>query len=239
MTDNPNSALYWLPLLEQAGLSGLPTLFVPYDHQATVYAMEATDATAIPGWETLILDVWKACVKVGLPAFVRTDQASAKHDGPRSYRVDVEDDVRRVLSFTVQDNEMKFWPFGPYPSAFMVRAWLDLAAPFTAFGGHRVAREWRYFAAPDGVRCRHFYWPHEAIIDADDDTWPVLLEVLSAQEPPPGLALAAVRAANVLTASPEWSIDFAEDADGAWWLIDCATAETSWHPEDCPNAGPT
>jgi hypothetical protein len=27
---------------------------------------------------------------------------------------------------------------------------------------------------------------------------------------------------------PNWSIDFALDADGQWWLIDCAPAEMSW-----------
>jgi hypothetical protein len=27
---------------------------------------------------------------------------------------------------------------------------------------------------------------------------------------------------------PNWSIDFALDADGEWWLIDCAPAEMSW-----------
>jgi hypothetical protein len=27
---------------------------------------------------------------------------------------------------------------------------------------------------------------------------------------------------------PNWSIDFALDADGGWWLIDCAPAEMSW-----------
>ena len=31
-----------------------------------------------------------------------------------------------------------------------------------------------------------------------------------------------------------WSIDFAKDSEGRWWLIDMALAEQSWHPE-CKN----
>jgi hypothetical protein len=26
-----------------------------------------------------------------------------------------------------------------------------------------------------------------------------------------------------------WSVDFAKDRDGKWWLIDIALAEQSWH----------
>jgi D-alanine-D-alanine ligase-like ATP-grasp enzyme len=28
-----------------------------------------------------------------------------------------------------------------------------------------------------------------------------------------------------------WSVDFAQDEAGKWWLIDMARAESSWHPK--------
>ena len=40
----------------------------------------------------------------------------------------------------------------------------------------------------------------------------------------------AEKVAKVLKGN--WSVDFACDVSGAWWLIDMATALHSWHP-DC------
>jgi len=40
------------------------------------------------------------------------------------------------------------------------------------------------------------------------------------------MALRAVRAVG----KGSWSVDFALDANGKWWLIDMALAADSWHP---------
>lgn len=39
-------------------------------------------------------------------------------------------------------------------------------------------------------------------------------------------------AAGEVTEDTAWSVDFAEDRDGNWWLIDAALVEDSWH-SDC------
>lgn len=233
MTD-VNSAEFWLPKITAIPILpgvGIPrTVVVPYAHEHAMAAFE--DGADWPAWDDLLEAVWAAVEEVGVPAFVRTDLASAKHDGPGSYRIEKRDDIPAVLSLTAQDNEMKFWPLGPTPNAFLVREWLNLDAPFSAFGGHPIAREWRYFASRKGVDCRHFYWPEHALRAADTEGWELLLSAMAADDPPDFLDVVACQAASVCsTGADGWSVDFAQDRDGKWWLIDMATAATSWHPD--------
>lgn len=223
------SARHWLPRLAAAGISVPDTVIMPYDHRAVVAMMEGADDDR--AWGDLLVRCRDAAPTVGWPVFVRTDLASAKHDGPASYRADGPEDLPRVLSFTVEDSEVKFWPGGPTPSAILLRRWLDLDAPFRAFGGHPIAREWRLFASPDGVACSHFYWPADAILDPDRPHWEFLLAGLAADTPTVDLRGLAVRAAAACPEVPAWSIDFAADVHGTWHLIDMAPADLSWHPE--------
>lgn len=228
---DPNSARYWLPRIEAIAGNGLQTpktFVVPYDHQAAVDSI--SDGVFWPEWESVQAAVWEICQRLG-GAFVRTDLASAKHDGPSSYKITTKDDVAGVLSLTIQDNELKFWPAGPYPTAFLVREFLDLAAPFRAFGGHPIAREWRYFATAEDLVCKHFYWPEDALLQPDTEGWQKLLMEMASHPPPIELNEIAVRAADACPAAKEWSVDFAQDTDGCWWLVDMATAASSWHPD--------
>lgn len=228
---DPNSARYWLPRIEEIVNDGLlmpKTIVVPYDHVAAAGLME--DGIEWGGWETTKQAVWEAAEELG-GAFVRTDLASAKHDGPSAYKVTTQADVERVLSSTIADNEIKFWLTGPVPTAFLVREFIELAAPFTAFGGHPIAREWRYFATALESPCKHFYWPEEAILSANTEGWEKLLADLAGEPPPIELDEIACRAAEACPAAGEWSVDFAQDVDGIWYLIDMATADASWHPD--------
>lgn len=226
----PNSARYWLPRIEAlTGVLTPKTIVVPYDHAAAMDAIE--DGVEWPEWEATVGMVWAATQRFGGAAFVRTDLASAKHDGPSSYKITTQEQVDRVLSFTIQDNEMKFWPTGPWPTAFLVREFIELAAPFRAFDGHPIAREWRYFATALESPCSHFYWPEDSILAPDTEGWEKLLADLAGEPPPKELDDIACRAAEACPAAPAWSVDFAQDVDGCWYLVDMATAESSWHPE--------
>jgi len=46
----------------------------------------------------------------------------------------------------------------------------------------------------------------------------------------------AIEAAKVCDG--RWSVDFARDRSGKWWLIDMALMAASWHWPGCPNGGP-
>lgn len=231
MNAQPVSALYWLPLIEKAGLPSPRTIIVGYDHPALVGMIEGeTDYSA---WPQIVETIWEAVQVVGPPAFVRTDLASAKHDGPTSYKVIDKDGLVEALSWTCQDNEIKFWMQGPTPQAFLVRRWLNLPAPFVGFRGHPIAREWRIFASQaDGVVCSHFYWPEDALEDhVESEGWQVARDQMESERYPVELLGMAHTAARVCDAVSNWSVDFAADDEGRWWLIDMAPAELSWHPE--------
>ena len=248
MKSNFNSATYWLPRMEHA-IRQPKTVFVDYDHRAVLGLMCEEPAKAdVESLEAIVAKVKEALVVVGVPAFLRTDQSSAKHAGPIAYKIERadEDVIRRVILATAEDNEMKFM-CGPAPTKLLVRQWLDLDAHFTAFGGHPIAREWRFFASREGAECWHFYWPKSAVKGsakpgaALEVGWESAYEAISEPLHPfdcTGLGHLAKLAAFLChdEQAKRWSVDFAKDKTGRWWLIDMAVAEDSWHPGTCPTS---
>lgn len=229
---NKNSSRIWLPVVERLGIMSPKTIVVPYDHHEAVGFL---DEQGDPG--PLVAKVQDACRKIGYPCFLRTDLASAKHDGPDAYMIGSPSQAFSRIMRTVEDNELKFWLERHGPSAFLVREFLDLDAPFTAFRNLPIAREWRIFADKDRVLCAHPYWPKEALeghVNAPAG-WSRILD--SMHEPPEDVRDLHKIAVSVAAAiGGAWSVDFAMDKKGTWWLIDCATAEDSWHWPGCPTA---
>lgn len=230
MKPDPNSAMIWLPSVTAANLPIPTTELVRFDNATMWCEIGEGDGPGDPiDWPAMVA----AATRIGFPCFVRTDLSSAKHNGPTDYRCGSAEDVVRIVRASFYDNCMK----DLFPTAILFRQWLDLDATFRAFGwgeeGHPIAREWRIFADKDGVRCRHFYWPAEAIDDHDptEPDWRDRLAALAVIEPDEMAALDTMAVAAVATLDGEWSVDFARDKAGKWWLIDMATARSSWHPE--------
>ncbi len=235
MTGNPNSSNVWLAPITAARLPVPETWVVPYSHAGCISLFDGAPSAE---FDRLVDAVTKAAEMIGYPVFVRTDLASAKHSGTRAFKVESADQVASRLLSTIEDNELKFWTeIGP--TAFLVRRYLDLPAPFTAFGGLPISREFRFFADSDRVICRHPYWPADAVerhIDGErPDNWREMMwdlrhkmgEINAIDE----MAIAAARACG----GGRWSVDFAQDRDGKWWLLDMATMEQSYHWPGCPN----
>lgn len=237
---NRNSALIWLPKIEAAGLPTPKTIVVPYEHEEVVAFLEGgADEKAT---RSLYDVITVACDEIGWPCFIRTDLASAKHAGPDAYLARDRQNVWRAILKTVEDNEMKFWLESMAkggPQAFMVRQFLDLDHSFTAFGDLPISREWRLFAGPDGLICGHPYWPEEAIEFWNKTEGPAgWKDLLADHHKKPDnfdqltdMAVQAVKACG----GGEWSVDFAMDKSGKWWLIDMALKEDSWHWPGCPH----
>jgi len=228
---DPNSALVWFPPIERAGLPVPRTEFVEYDPYSLFPLLDGQPIGDFPMGK-----LEEACGRVGYPCFLRTDLASAKHEGLGSFKVTGPDDLPRAVFSTFESNCLK--DLAPFTRAFMVREWIGIPAAFTAFGGLAIGVEWRFFAGQDGVRCHHFYWPAEAFRYSFERgggpaDWQERLDHLRTEPSPATLgrleemALDAVRAVG----AHEWSIDFALDDAGRYWLIDMARAETSWHPD--------
>ncbi len=231
---DPNSMLYWFPKIEQAGLPVPRTVLVRFDNRTVWPAMDGKPIPDAP-WD----EFKAAATEIGLPCFLRADQSSAKHDGPTAYRLDDLAKVESLIVRTFEDNGLKDLTV----HAFAFREWLDLDATFTAFGwgnaGHPIAREWRVFADSEKCWCAHFYWPDTAIeqYNPSASNWRELLAAMSndlSDDTRSMLEALAVSAVRALGGSPlqRWSVDFAQDRAGKWWLIDMAVARMSWHP-DC------
>jgi hypothetical protein len=229
---NPNSALIWLPKITDAGLPVPKTIIVPYVHHE---CLSIFDGQASSEFSRLSDAVMVAAKEIGFPVFIRTDLTSAKHSGPNAYKID-SDGHNGPIAETLEDTEMKMWLEPRGPEAFLVREFLVLNAPFTAFRDLPIAREFRFFADADGVKCWHPYWPPESIEEhrPSCDDWRSKLDAIQSN-PPSDLFVMAVEAAKAC-GGRSWSVDFCQDVNGKWWLPDMATAADSFHWEGCPDA---
>jgi len=229
---NRNSALIWLPKIDALGMPTPKTLMVPYNHNAIIAGMESGKRMDIA---PLIREVVEVCEEIGWPCFIRTDLGSAKHSGPSAYLADNPASINRIIYRLVEDQELKFWMTGKPPKVFMVRQFLDLDAAFTAFHGLPISREWRFFADGEKVQCFHPYWPEDVLKEQNlAEGWDrVLADHHTMPECFDKLAEMAVMAAGVC--GGDWSVDFAMDKTGKWWLIDMAVKDDSWHWPRCPN----
>lgn len=236
---NRNSSLIWLPAIESAGIPTQKTISIPYSHGKCAPIFDGVESGE---FTRLIIAVREAVEKIGLPAFVRTDLGSAKHSGPAAYRLGEAGKEAGPLFRLLEDQEMKFWLEPEGPKAILVREFLSLESKFTAFSGLPVNREFRFFSDGLNVLCAHPYWPAEAIEDHVDarkfPDWRKDLEKLHVPPSPQemyllvGMALSVVREIG----HDRWSVDFAQDTSGKWWLIDMAVMEDSYHWPGCPES---
>lgn len=239
---NPNSARYWFPKVAAARIPVPKTKFLRMAKGPLWKMLDGampigSEASSLQSMVTKTIEIQK--LWRGPPLFVRSDLASAKHDGPIAYQIPrnaTPGTVVRVLRNTFEDNLMK----DQNPDWFMIREWLDLVYCFRAFVGHPIAQEWRYFATSEKVVCKHFYWPEDSITFLDKRAhepadWRKQLAKLASISPPAILSDYAVKAAKVCNTVPMWSVDFAHDIHGDWYLIDMAVAKDSSHGWDgCP-----
>lgn len=231
---NKNSAVIWFNAIKDS-LPVPKTILVEYNHPEFIAAIEGNPMVDKEEIAKTIDNAKDACNEIGWPCFVRSDLTSAKHSGPSHYLIKDESVLSKVLFLTAEDNEMKLWPFSS-PTHFMIREFLKLNYDFTAFSDLPIAREFRLFADNSQVYCIHPYWPEET---------------LEFKEPPPGwqeqlkkhheipdevedIKSMAIKACSLID-NDKWSVDFAQDINGKWWLIDMAHAEDSYHWEGCIN----
>lgn len=229
------SSMWWFPRVEAVGLPVPKTLHVPCEGLDLARLM---DGETPDGYEEMLNSVRQAADTIRYPVFIRTDQTSAKHDGPKAYRCEGPGDLPTALFYTFDHAFMA--GVNQFVRAVMVREWLDLRAGFSAFHGHRIAREFRVFANAGVERtCLHPYWPETAIEFWSEDEPDKWREVLKRQNTIDTYESAMLRVMARRAADecghihPAWSVDLAQRLDGSWVLIDMACAEVSYHPEPC------
>lgn len=235
MNINRNSAIIWLPPIQDT-LPVPKTIMVEYDHVQFVAALEGEDNKEYIGGKMNEIEI--ACENIGWPCFIKTDLTSAKHNGPSSYLATSKEDLLKVVMRTVEDSEMKLWPFAR-PTHFMIRRFLELNYSFTAFEDLPIAREFRLFADHTKVYCVHPYWPVDSLRfnkgKKPKDWERQLAKHHELPEEIQSIEEIAIKACTLINTGHIWSVDFAQDKYGNWWLIDMAHAEESYHWPGCVN----
>ena len=225
-----NSMLYWWPKVKELQAE------IPMPKTIIINAGYAILAKCLDGEPLPIIlkdRLWEAAGQLGYPVFMRTDQASGKHEWQNTCFVRDEISLVQNLYNLIEWNECAGFLGLPY-EAIVLRKYIPLEAPFKAFYGEMpVARERRYFVRDGQIICHHPYWPEDAIRfprGQEPAGWRDLLRELNT-EPEDEVALLSGYAAIIGRRLPGyWSVDFAKGQDGVWYFIDMAEGHRSWHP---------
>lgn len=232
---------YWWPRLAEVDVPTPQTVGVGMQEEQIEDSSDAEGGFTIK--RPVTEDVIDAIETVGgPPAFLRTDQASAKHRMEKASKVDSlgEETVGVHVWNVIEHNEMAGFVGLPYKT-FYIREWLDLAAEFTAFTGTPIAPELRFFLLGGEVMQNGFYWTEDAIRRPDADDWRErhveLRRTAFSDELNDAARFFAKRVADEFDTG-YWSVDFALTTHDKWYCIDMAPGELSWHPESCEQLVP-
>lgn len=229
------SLCHWFPKVKDLGIP-VPRTQICYVDRSQMYRSIAGEQ--LPREYYRMFDQAVRDVR-GYPLFIRTDLSSGKHLWKTTCYV--EDGVNllpNILRLCEANGTADIPGLSLQFEAIIFREFLDLATGFTAFRGEMpINKERRYFVRDGAVVCHHPYWPSESILGRTKDaTWQEKLTALNAEDEEE-IATLTSYAERVGGRLPGfWSIDFAQTANGAWYLIDMADGGRSFHWEGCKAA---
>lgn len=234
----------WFPVVKRLKIPAPKTVIVPLSKEEIEGFSEEVISSDVG------VRILEAAKGFGFPFFLKTDQASGKHQWKDSCFVTdskrIDKHVHEIVCFHLMADF-----FGIPFKSFVVREYIPLEAPFVAFTGEMpIAKERRYFVRAGRVECRHEYWVEGAVAEGVEvlteiagfkkvrqvppSNWRELLTQLNTQtsDEIPILTDYAERVGKEL--GGYWSVDFAKTRMGWWSLIDMARGEISYHIEGCP-----
>jgi hypothetical protein len=227
--EDESSLLNWYPKIE----GKIPTpatkiLTLTKDEYRSLYSL----LDGKPVSKSLEKKITKMAQVMQEPFFLRSDQASGKHEWKDTCYVTDRTKVMRHITALVEWHACADM-MGVRFTALVFRDYLPLQSQFTAFNGMPVSPEWRYFVSDGKITCRHFYWEDDAIWKPSRKDWKPVLHKMWKTTSEENRVLE-----NYATIFSEnnpgfWSVDFALTRDRGWVLIDAARGEVSWHPAEC------
>jgi len=226
MEEEENSMKNWLPKLREIDVNIPETIMVDAEKFPD-------DEDAMIGYDKEKLE--EAVDELGYPVFIRTDQASAKHEMDRISKVESKEKLHGKVHMLADDNLSKGL-FGVQFSGIAVREWLNIKHNFKAFPGNLpIGYEIRAFVRDGEIECKHFYWIKDAIEKTSfkPDGWEEKLdktkeETMARWDEVENIVL---KVANEFDGW--WSVDLALTEDDEWYVIDMARGEDSFHPPSC------
>ena len=222
-----NSMTFWFPMLLNVNFPVPKTIIV----NADIELIGILDNDIPKESDRFFDEVKQALHIVGLPAFIRTEMLSNKHDWKKSCFIENEKDIIFHVGNLVEmshlatiDRKTDYW-------FFAVRELIKTEPIFQAFNNMPITKEVRVFIKNNEIQCIHPYWPGEAfeghnisvgLIDQvqtiDDQEFDMITKMSD--------YLAKIF-------SGYWSIDFLKSKNNDWLCIDMAIGEASWHWKDC------
>lgn len=223
---------FWFPQLAAAGLPVPRTKIVPMPLPAQEDMWAAFDGAdgkngALPAF---FAEIDRTALEFGYPVFLRTDHTSNKHFWKDTCFLTSAAAIPQHVFNLAEFSEIADMLGMPWTN-WVVREMLPTIPVSVCpdYGDMPVCREFRFFVDDGVIRCRHPYWPREALEQggaqvADYDAFCEL---------PDGLDALAVAAGRAVPGS--WSIDLLETERG-WFVTDMAEADRSYHWPSCPNS---
>lgn len=230
--DQKCSMLYWYPKIKDV-VPTPKTVFVPLPENVEAWMDE--------GIPKELVEKLRKANKFGYPVFMRTDQLAGKHSWIETCYVSESEEIGRNCYRLIEENLMADFMGGMNPKAMVLREFLNLDAPFEAFKGMPIAREFRIFADNGEVVCMHPYWPKTSIEfwsgTKPSSNWETKLAEQSRL--PAGKELEHLKDLAKIASKKVggyWSIDLCKTKSGKWYLTDMAVGEKSFHWEGCPKS---
>jgi len=234
--EDKNSMEYWFPKLRELDIRMPKTIMI----DAEMFP-DDEDGDVLIGYDKNELE--KAADELGYPVFIRTDKASAKHQMDRISKIYEgigKEELHGKVHMLADDNLSKGIG-GLQFSSIAVREWLNIKHHFKAFGGNLpIGYEIRAFVRDGEIECEHFYWVkgaiEEALVKPDgwEEKWKKTKEeTMENYESSDGLFARAMVERIAKKFEGWWSVDLALTEEGAWYVIDMARGEDSFHNSDC------
>ena len=231
--DRYNDLGYWFPILETIQGLNLPKTEI-FEHKGESL-INLLDGIRVDGFDDLASKIQKACVKFGLPAFLRTGLTSGKHDWENTCYlekgdiVSIRDNIYNLVEFSAMADI-----FGLATDTWVVREYLPVKKNLIAekYGNMPVTKERRYFINDGKVVHRQPYWPKVAVDEGgpNRDNWEEILRQIN-HETKDEISILTELSELVGTKFKEyWSVDWLW-VNNKWYLTDMARGECSYKYE--------
>jgi hypothetical protein len=228
-----SSLLEWYPIIKELNIPQIKTEIVKTGNKVLSDWIRQEKPIPDKVWNQL----YQAMDGIGkYPMFMRTDQASGKHSWNETCFLPSKEDLKRHLSFLIEEHEMMSMAGELGYEAIVFREFIELEHYFTAFYHEfPVSKEVRCFIRDHKVISIHNYWFEDAIEkggNPHDIYWREKLKKINTISEMDKAVILAQLDKVLPKFSDYWSVDFAKAKDGTWYLIDMARGEVSYHPEN-------